>query len=141
LILILSAVLESAEIEGVSSDRLNIDLGMARGIPYYTGMLFDIYLDDAQSETLGGGGRYDGLTRALGYDRDVPSLGFAYNLDAVIAEIGSTDDAADEITMISPEAEGSISEAVAKAKDLRANGQRSAIDFQSSNDPSEGHVT
>ena len=141
LILNLSAVLESAEIEGVSSDRLKIDLGMARGIPYYTGMLFDIYLDDAQSETLGGGGRYDGLTRALGYDRDVPSLGFAYNLDAVIAEIGSTDDAADEITMISPEAEGSISEAVAKAKDLRANGQRSAIDFQSSNDPSEGHVT
>ncbi|MGY8880410.1 MAG: hypothetical protein ACKVKV_07050, partial [Dehalococcoidia bacterium] len=65
----------------------------------------------------------------------------AYNLEAVIAAIGSTDDASDEITMISPESEGSIAEAVAKAKDLRANGQRSAIEFQSSNDPIEDQVT
>jgi len=134
----LSEVLESAEIEGVSRDRLSIDFGMARGIAYYTGMLFDIYLDDDRSETLGGGGRYDGLTRALGYDSDVPSLGFAYNLDAVITAIGPSGYTPQTTTLVSPVSEGSIAAAVAKSKELRASGQRSAIDFQSSNEASEG---
>ncbi|MBT3994620.1 MAG: hypothetical protein HOF01_02375 [Chloroflexi bacterium] len=134
----LSEILESAEIEGVSSDRLSIDFGMARGIAYYTGMLFDIYLANDRSETLGGGGRYDGLTRALGYDYDVPSLGFAYNLDAVIAVIESSVDSSQTTTLISPDSGESIASAVAKAKVLRASGQRAAIDFQSSSEPSEG---
>jgi len=134
----LGEVLESAKIEGVSSDRLSIDFGMARGIAYYTGMLFDIYLQDDQSETLGGGGRYDGLTRALGYDRDVPSLGFAYNLDSVIAAVGPSHDNSQKTTMVSCVSEGSVAAAVAKAKQLRGSGKRSAIDFQNSNESSEG---
>jgi histidyl-tRNA synthetase len=117
---------------------LSIDFGMARGIAYYTGMLFDIYLANDRSETLGGGGRYDGLTRALGYDYDVPSLGFAYNLDAVIAVIESSVDSSQTTTLISPDSGESIASAVAKAKVLRASGQRAAIDFQSSSEPSEG---
>jgi histidyl-tRNA synthetase len=134
----LSEVLKSAKIEGVSSDRLSIDFGMARGIAYYTGMLFDIYLNDDQSETLGGGGRYDGLTKALGYDRDVPSLGFAYNLDSVIAAIRPSHDVPQKTAMVSSVSEGSFAAAVAKAKQLRASGKRCAIDFQISNEPSEG---
>ncbi|MBT4143527.1 MAG: hypothetical protein HN926_02895 [Chloroflexi bacterium] len=130
----LSEILKSAEIEGVSNDRLSIDFGMARGIAYYTGMLFDIYLDDDQSETLGGGGRYDGLTRALGYDYDVPSLGFAYNLDSVIAVVESSGGPSQTTTLISPESGESIASAVAKAKVLRASGQRAAIEFQNSSE-------
>jgi histidyl-tRNA synthetase len=133
----LSEVLESAKIEGVSRDRLSIDFGMARGIAYYTGMLFDIYLHDDQSETLGGGGRYDGLTRALGYDRDLPSLGFAYNLESVIAAIGPSPDISNKTKVVSSVSEGSVAAAVAKAKKLRANGSRSAIDFQISSEPSK----
>ena len=81
-------VISSAQVEGVQIEQINIDFGLARGITYYTGMIFDIYSNDNNSEshqTLGGGGRYDGLTRALGYDYDFPSLGFAYNLDALVA--------------------------------------------------------
>ena len=110
---------------------------MARGIAYYTGMLFDIYLHDDQSETLGGGGRYDGLTRALGYDRDLPSLGFAYNLESVIAAIGPSPDISNKTKVVSSVSEGSVAAAVAKAKKLRANGKRSAIDFQTSSEPSK----
>ena len=33
----------------------------------------------------GGGGRYDTLSRALGASNAVPALGFAYNLDALVA--------------------------------------------------------
>ncbi|MBN4064139.1 ATP phosphoribosyltransferase regulatory subunit [Dehalococcoides mccartyi] len=138
LILNLSDVLDSAMTEGVSSDRIYVDFGMARGIAYYTGMLFDLYANDNQLDTLGGGGRYDGLTRALGYDRDVPSLGFAYNLDAVISIFNSDDDSNDETVIISQEAEGSLSSAVKKARSLRASGQRAAINFKESSSSSEG---
>ena len=126
----LSAVLDSAELEGVSPDRISVDFGMARGIAYYTGMLFDLYADKNANETLGGGGRYDGLTRALGYDKDVPALGFAYNLDAVVAASNSSADFEPETIIVSPTEEGSIGEAVQKARDLRSKGKRAAIDFQ-----------
>jgi histidyl-tRNA synthetase len=134
----LTEVISSAETEGVSSDQINVDFGMARGIAYYTGMLFDIYEGDNEGETLGGGGRYDGLTRALGYDRDVPSLGFAYNLDAVIEALGSNSDTGGETIAVSPANEGSISCAVEAARKLRVNGKRAAVDFQDINSGSEG---
>ncbi|NQW21100.1 MAG: ATP phosphoribosyltransferase regulatory subunit [Chloroflexi bacterium] len=134
----LSEVIKSAEIEGVPKDRMSVDFGIARGIAYYTGMLFDIYVDDDQGETLGGGGRYDGLTRALGYDRDVPSLGFAYNLDSVIEARGEVDDWKDDIVVVSLSDEGSISSAVKKARELRASGKRAAINFQYLKTSSEG---
>ena len=59
-----------------------LDLGLARGIAYYTGIVFEI--KGAGGAFLGGGGRYDGLARALGSPSDVPALGFAYSLEHVI---------------------------------------------------------
>ncbi len=130
----LTDVLASAETEGVDLSRVNVDFGLARGIAYYTGMLFDIYAGDDEEETLGGGGRYDGLTRALGYDRNVPALGFAYNLDAVIGALSITSETSDEVTLISPSESGSVNEAVEQARKLRASGSRAAVDFQSTNE-------
>ena len=127
-------VIDSAEIEGVSLDRISIDFGMARGIAYYTGMLFDLYSGDDGSETLGGGGRYDGLTRALGYNKDVPSLGFAYSLDTVVARANITTGATETPLAISPKSEGSIRDAVAKARSLRGEGKRASINFNETGD-------
>lgn len=73
-------IIETAIERGVSPDAVSIDLGLVRGIAYYTGTVFDLA---ANGRSVGGGGRYDGLVRALGGDRDVPALGFAYNLEAV----------------------------------------------------------
>jgi histidyl-tRNA synthetase len=134
----LSDVLTSAELEGVSADRISVDFGMARGIAYYTGMLFDLYAGGNTGETLGGGGRYDGLTRALGYDKDVPALGFAYNLDAVVAASSISTGEGDDIVAVSPESEGSIVSAIKKARKLRSEGKRAAIDFQQSESSQSG---
>ena len=128
----LAEVLNAAQDERVSGDRLIVDFGIARGIAYYTGMLFDIYEGQNRTDTLGGGGRYDGLTRALGYDRDVPALGFAYNLDAVIPLIRSTPVSIDPVTLISPTDAGSMTAAIEKVREMRALGFRAAIDFQNS---------
>ncbi len=134
----LHEVIGAAEAEGVSRDQITIDFGLARGLAYYTGMLFDIYARDPSdtiADTLGGGGRYDGLTRALGYDRDVPSLGFAYNLDAIV-EIRTRElDPTSDLDLISPAELGSVGSAIRKARELRASGKRAAIDFEVSGPP------
>ena len=71
---------------GVPDDRIELDLGLARGISYYTGVIFDLVVSSPEgSRSLGGGGRYDGLVKDLGADHEVPALGFAYDLDLVVA--------------------------------------------------------
>jgi histidyl-tRNA synthetase len=63
-------------------ENLVLDFGMAQGIAYYNGITFQVSHPDAKG-SLGGGGRYDDLARALGSPDTVPALGFAYNLDLV----------------------------------------------------------
>ncbi len=67
--------------------RVVVDLGVARGLAYYTGFIFDVEVVGRSGVLpLGGGGRYDGLVRALGGD-DAPALGFAYTLESVAAAV------------------------------------------------------
>ena len=132
-------VVSSAQVEGVQIEQINIDFGLARGITYYTGMIFDIYSNDNNSEshqTLGGGGRYDGLTRALGYDCDFPSLGFAYNLDAVVACQRFSSNSGDKTYFVSSENCGSVQSAVKEARELRATGKRAAVEYKDYDTPS-----
>jgi histidyl-tRNA synthetase len=76
----LEALCDALSDRGIDRSRMIVDLGLARGISYYTGVIFELTLDGAY---LGGGGRYDGLVRALGGD-DVPALGFAFALDQLV---------------------------------------------------------
>jgi histidyl-tRNA synthetase len=58
---------------------------LVRGLDYYTRTVFEFQhqaLGGAQN-SLGGGGRYDGLAAALGY-RDTAGVGFAGGLDRVV---------------------------------------------------------
>ena len=66
---------------------VTLDLGHARGIAYYTGVVFDLsHAEESGGERLlGGGGRYDGLVRVLGGDESVPAAGFACTLEQVVA--------------------------------------------------------
>ena len=50
---------------GQADERVTIDLGMGRGLHYYTGILFEIYAGDGSGPQLCGGGRYDDLTQLL----------------------------------------------------------------------------
>jgi len=67
----------------VGPDNLELDFGLARGLAYYNGIIFEVRHPSLPGP-LGGGGRYDDLARALGSKDTVPALGFAYNLEALL---------------------------------------------------------
>ena len=72
---------------GLDGRRVRLDMALARGIAYYTGMIFELTSPGLPAgASLGGGGRYDGLVQALGGD-DLPALGFAYDMDYVLAAL------------------------------------------------------
>jgi ATP phosphoribosyltransferase regulatory subunit len=60
------------------ADRVIFDLGLARGLRYYTGAVFDVY-DPALGAPIGGGGRYDELLGRFG--RSLPAVGFGLGID------------------------------------------------------------
>ena len=62
--------------------NLVLDFGLVRGLAYYNGIIFEVK-HPTRTGSLGGGGRYDGLSRALGSTDTVPALGFAYTLETL----------------------------------------------------------
>jgi histidyl-tRNA synthetase len=64
--------------------EIEVDLSLARGLRYYTGLVFEIYVDaDEGPLQVCGGGRYDDLVRALGGREAVPACGFSFGLERV----------------------------------------------------------
>jgi histidyl-tRNA synthetase len=64
-----------------------LDLSLVRGIAYYTGMVFEIIsTKDKNLQVLCGGGRYDGLVKALGGPEEISALGFAYTLENLFGD-------------------------------------------------------
>jgi histidyl-tRNA synthetase len=57
-------------------DFIKIDLGIVRGLAYYTGFVFEAFEASGEGRALAGGGRYDSLVKKLG-GPDMPAVGFA----------------------------------------------------------------
>ena len=69
-------IIELAEASGVG--ELLVDMGFARGLDYYTGMIFEVYVRGLKI-AVNGGGRYDKLAGLLGWD--IPAVGCAPGID------------------------------------------------------------
>ena len=70
---------------GADPHRIQLDLGLSRGLQYYTGMVFEIDHAGLGTESqLCGGGRYDDLIRGLGGRQAVPALGFAFGAERLL---------------------------------------------------------
>lgn len=55
---------------------VQVDLGVVRGLAYYTGFVFEAFDRKGELRALAGGGRYDNLVGKLGYG-ELPAVGFA----------------------------------------------------------------
>jgi len=55
---------------------IQVDMGVVRGLAYYTGFVFEAFDRKGELRALAGGGRYDNLVGKLGY-ADMPAVGFA----------------------------------------------------------------
>jgi histidyl-tRNA synthetase len=51
------------------------DIGIVRGLAYYTGIVFEIYDKGSELRAIGGGGRYDDLLKQFG-GPNIPATGF-----------------------------------------------------------------
>ncbi len=57
------------------ADWCEYDLGIVRGLAYYTGTVFEIHEASGAERAMAGGGRYDQLIRLMG-GPDMPAVGF-----------------------------------------------------------------
>jgi histidyl-tRNA synthetase len=67
------------------ADFCALDLGIVRGLAYYTGIVFEIFAKGEKLRAIAGGGRYDGLISSFGGEA-MPAVGFGLG-DAVIQEL------------------------------------------------------
>ncbi len=57
-------------------EYVQVDLGVVRGLAYYTGFVFEAFDRKGELRALAGGGRYDDLVQKLGGPA-LPAVGFA----------------------------------------------------------------
>ena len=67
------------------ADFVEVDLGIVRGLAYYTGPVFEVFDIGKGMRALAGGGRYDELVQLIG-KVDMPATGFAMG-DMVITDL------------------------------------------------------
>jgi histidyl-tRNA synthetase len=103
----LERLVDSLRARGLA-DFVKIDLGIVRGLAYYSGVVFEAFDRGGKLRALAGGGRYDNLIGQLSDGAvSLPAIGFAMG-DVVLSEL------IDEI----PAAKKQMDSAIASQRDL-----------------------
>jgi histidyl-tRNA synthetase len=78
-------VLAGVKAAGVPEQRVKLDVAIARGLDYYTGIVFETFLDQLPGiGSVCSGGRYDNLA-GLFTRRELPGIGASLGLDRLLA--------------------------------------------------------
>ena len=81
----LEQIIEGALAAGVASSHLQLDVSIARGLDYYTGVIAETFLDDLPGiGSVCSGGRYDNLA-GLFTKQPLPGIGASLGLDRLLA--------------------------------------------------------
>lgn len=66
-------------------DRISFDFSLARGLDYYTGLIYEAVLTDTNRVgSIAGGGRYDGLVGMFS-GKQIPAVGVSIGIERVFA--------------------------------------------------------
>jgi ATP phosphoribosyltransferase regulatory subunit len=107
----------------IPSECIEFRPSFTRSWDYYTGMVFEILVDD---NVLVGGGRYDDLQRLLGASIDVPAVGFAYDIEQIIRQLHSSEFTTPKIIQIAYH-NSHMHLAISLAQQLRSEGFNVAL--------------
>ncbi len=66
----------------IYENQIKVDFTLARGLNYYTGIIFEVKANNVQMGSIGGGGRYDDLTGLFGVP-DIPGVGISFGVDRI----------------------------------------------------------
>jgi histidyl-tRNA synthetase len=81
----LRELFEVATSTGLPASRINLDLSIARGLDYYTGTIYETFLDELPGiGSVCSGGRYDNLAE-LFTSQPLPGVGASLGLDRLLA--------------------------------------------------------
>ncbi|HEV8081150.1 MAG TPA: His/Gly/Thr/Pro-type tRNA ligase C-terminal domain-containing protein, partial [Chitinophagaceae bacterium] len=69
-------------LEYLGSQKVQIDLTLARGLNYYTGIIYEVKAKNIEMGSIGGGGRYDDLTGLFGVP-GIPGVGISFGVDRI----------------------------------------------------------
>jgi histidyl-tRNA synthetase len=79
----LLTIINKAIALGVPETAIKFDPKLARGLDYYTGMIFEIIIPEYTVGSVGGGGRYDNLINDL-TGLEMPAVGMAFGFDRTV---------------------------------------------------------
>jgi histidyl-tRNA synthetase len=79
----LRKIVDMATSLGIPSEALVVNPKIARGLDYYTGMIFEGKIPEYSVGSVGGGGRYDNLVESLS-GLSVPAVGFGIGFDRTV---------------------------------------------------------
>ena len=81
----LRQLFSAAAVAGIPSDRIELDVSIARGLDYYTGTIYETFLTDLPGiGSICSGGRYDNLAGLFTKER-LPGVGASLGLDRLLA--------------------------------------------------------
>lgn len=78
----LEEILDYLQLSETSTDKLEFDITLARGLSYYTGAIFEVKANNVQIGSVSGGGRYDNLTGVFGLN-GVSGVGISFGVDRI----------------------------------------------------------
>lgn len=131
----LRAVVDLVAAQGIAPERLVLNLGLGRGLQYYTGLVFEVYAAPLGPDLpLAGGGRYDDLLALVGATGPTPACGFGYGLERVLLALeargrGATAPPAADVLVVPVSYDDRLAAARAAAA-FRAAGLRAELDVK-----------
>lgn len=108
------------------TQKVEVDLSLARGLNYYTGAIFEVKALDFAIGSICGGGRYDNLTGIFGLP-DVSGVGISFGADRIYDVLTGLDKFPKEAVggttvLLSNMDESSVAYLLPLANELRAKG-------------------
>lgn len=96
------------------AEHISFDLGKIPHLDYYTGIIFEGFIEESGTSVLSGG-RYDNLMQK--FDRDLPACGFSMKLDYILDALDNQNK--EVVQLYYPK--GKEIEAIQKADEIRKN--------------------